>query len=143
MRRRRSATPAVSLGTRSRCHLSTAVVAQSGKQTHHRTNFKPSRASIGQTQDVVVEAVLFVPHSVRADPVHRTGDQHELDRVVRRQFFVGRIVCGELEGDLEHVLTKQGDPSGPVRLFEMASGRQWRAAVEHADIVEPEKPALE
>ena len=49
----------------------------------------------------------------------------------------------ELESDLEHVLAEQGHPGGAVGLLQMASGGQWRAAVENADIVEPEKPALE
>jgi hypothetical protein len=52
-------------------------------------------------------------------------------------------VRGELESDLEHILAEQGDPRGTVGLFQMASGGQWRAAVENADIVEAEKPALE
>ena len=49
----------------------------------------------------------------------------------------------ELESDLEHVLAEQGHPGGAVGLFQIASGGQRRTAVENADIVEAEKPALE
>src|SRR5436189_233520 len=34
-------------------------------------------------------------------------------------------------------------PRGAVRRFETAAGRQWRAAIEDADVIEPEEPALE
>ena len=60
-----------------------------------------------------------------------------------RQLLIGRIVRRELEGDLEHVLGVEGHPRGAVGLLQIAAGRQRRAAVEDADIVEPEKPPFE
>ena len=57
--------------------------------------------------------------------------------------LVGRVVGGELDGDLEHVLAEERHPRGAVGLLEVAAGRQRRAAVEDADVVEPEEAALE
>ena len=49
----------------------------------------------------------------------------------------------ELDRDFEHVLAEQRHPGGAVRLLEMTAGRQRRAAIEYADVVEPEEPAFE
>ena len=49
----------------------------------------------------------------------------------------------QLDRDLEHVLAEQRHPGGAVRLLEVAAGRQRRAAIEDADVVEPEESALE
>ena len=49
----------------------------------------------------------------------------------------------EGERELEHVLAEHRHPRRAVGLLEAAAGRQRRAAVEHADVVEPEEPALE
>ena len=75
--------------------------------------------------------------------VHGAGDQQEMLRELRRQILIGRVVRRELEGDLEHVLAEQRHPGRAVGLLQMAAGRQRRAAVEDADIVEPEKAAFE
>ena len=48
----------------------------------------------------------------------------------------------QLEGDLEHVLAEQRHPSRAIGLFEMTAGRQRRAAIEHADIVQSKEAAL-
>ncbi len=49
----------------------------------------------------------------------------------------------ELDGDLEHVLAVERHPGRAVGLLEVATGRQRRAAVEDADVVEAEESALE
>ena len=49
----------------------------------------------------------------------------------------------QLDGDLEHVLAEERHPGRAVGLLEVAAGRQRRAAVEDADVVEAEEPALE
>ena len=63
----------------------------------------------------------------------------ELERHVR----VLGVVHRELDGDLEHVLAEQRHPGRAVGLLQVAAGRQRRAAVEHADVVEAEEAALE
>ncbi len=50
---------------------------------------------------------------------------------------------GELHRKLQHVLAEQGHPGRAVRLLKVAAGGERRAAVEDADIVQPQKPALE
>ena len=49
----------------------------------------------------------------------------------------------QLGGDFQHVLTEEGHPSGAVGLFEVAAGRQRRAAIEDADVVEAQEATLE
>ena len=56
---------------------------------------------------------------------------------------VDRVVHGEFDGDVEHVLAVQRHPGGAVGLLEVAAGRQRRAAVEDADVVQAEEAALE
>src|SRR5689334_5317857 len=55
----------------------------------------------------------------------------------------GRILLGQLDADLEHVLAEKSHPRGAVCLFEITSGRQRSAAIEHTDVVEAEESALE
>src|SRR6516164_1119133 len=63
----------------------------------------------------------------------------ELEAHVR----IGRLAARQLDGDVEHLLTEERHPGGAVSLLQMASGRQRRAAVENADIVEPQKATIE
>ena len=49
----------------------------------------------------------------------------------------------QLDGDLQHVLAEHRHPRRAVRLLKTAAGRKRRTAVEDADVVQSEKPALE
>src|SRR5215472_5412628 len=62
---------------------------------------------------------------------------------LQRQLFVSRVVPRQLDSDLEHGLGEQRHPRRTVGLIHLAAGWQRRAAVEHPDIIEPEKAALE
>src|SRR5215472_3598911 len=62
---------------------------------------------------------------------------------LQRQLFVSRIVPRQLDSDLEHGLGEQRHPRRTVCLVHLAAGWQRRTAVEHPDIVEPEKAGLE
>ena len=57
--------------------------------------------------------------------------------------LVDVIVLGELERDAHQIERIHRHPAGAVGLVDVAAGRQLRAAVEHADVVEAEKSALE
>ena len=57
--------------------------------------------------------------------------------------LVDLVVARELEGDLHHVEREHGHPAGRVALLERAAAGQAGAAVEHADVVEPEKATRE
>ena len=52
---------------------------------------------------------------------------------------VFRIAQGQLVGDFQHVLGKQGHPRGAVGLFQIAPGRQRSAAIKDANVVEAQK----
>ena len=56
---------------------------------------------------------------------------------------VGRLGQRQLYGDLEHVLAEERHPGGAVGLLQVPAGRQRRAAVEDADVVQPQEAALE
>ena len=114
-----------------------------GEQPHHGAHLQSRGATVGKPKDVVVETILLVPHAVRAGPVHRAADPKELLHELRRQVLIGRIALRQLHADFEHVLTEQRHPGRPVGLFEIAPGRQRRAAVEDANVVEAQEAALE
>jgi len=94
-------------------------------------------------EDVVVETILLVPHAVLADPVHRVAYPKKMLHEFGRQVLIGRIALHQLHADFEHVLTEERHPCSRVGLFEIAPGRQWRAAIEDANVVEAQEAALE
>ena len=71
------------------------------------------------------------------------GDVQEVLHELEDHVLVRRVVRRELDRELEHVLAEQGHPGRAIRLFEVAAGRQWGAAIEHTDVVEAQEPALE
>ena len=72
-----------------------------------------------------------------------SGDEVEVLDELGHHVFVRGVVRGQLHGQLQHVLAEEGHPGRAVRLFEVPAGRQRRAPVEHADVVEAEEAALE
>ena len=56
---------------------------------------------------------------------------------------INRLVLREHDGDLEHVLAEESHPCSAIGLLQIPAGRQRRAAVEHADVVEAQESALE
>ena len=75
--------------------------------------------------------------------VHGGADPQEVLGKLVGEVVVAGVVGRELDGDLEHVLAEHRHPGGAVGLLEVAAGRQLGAAVEDADVVEAEEPALE
>src|SRR5258708_31176554 len=57
--------------------------------------------------------------------------------------FVGWIFFGELQGNRQHVQTEHSHPTRAVGLLEVPAGRERGGAVEYADVVEAQEPALE
>ena len=115
------------------------------QQAHQRPHLQPHGLAVRQPQQVVEEAVLLVPHLVvmLADAVHRVGDPHEVLDELEGDLLVHRVVLGEDQRHLEHALAVERHPRRPVRLLERPARRQLRAAVEDADVVEPEEAAGE
>ena len=60
----------------------------------------------------------------------------------RSALLIGSVVRRQFDGDFEHVLRVEGDPRRAVGLLQITPRGQWRAAVEDADIVEPEKASF-
>ena len=94
---------------------------------------------------VVEEPVLFVPQvdAVAARIAHGAGDFEEVFKELRCDVLVDRPVERQFERDAQQVQRVHRHPRGAVGLFEVTVHRQLRAAVEHADVVEPQEAALE
>ena len=58
------------------------------------------------------------------------------------QILVSRVMQGQLQRDLKHILAKQRHPGRSIRLFQITSGGQRCAAVEDPDIVQAQKTAF-
>ena len=113
------------------------------QQTDERADLETRGTPVRQAQDVVVEAVRFVPHAVLADLVHGRADPQEMLGELEHQVVVAGILGCELDGDLEHVLAEHRHPRGAVGLLEVTAGGERGAAVEDADVVEAEEAAFE
>src|SRR5215468_6687746 len=59
-----------------------------------------------------------------------------------RHVFVGGVLARELQRDGQHVEAVHAHPASCVRLLDVTAGRQRRASVEDADIVEAEEADL-
>ena len=115
-----------------------------GKQTHHGAHFQPLGPAVGQPQHVVEEPVLLVPHPHAFAGAHQgRPDPEEVLDELEGHVRVDRPVHRQLGGDLDHVLAEERHPRGAVGLLEVAAGGERRAAVEDADVVEAQEPALE
>ena len=73
---------------------------------------------------------------------HGVGDIDEVLPEFAGHIFVSRILLGQFQCDRQQVQGVHRHPAGAVGLFDVAAGRQGCAAVEHADVVEPQKSAL-
>src|SRR5207247_3872132 len=60
----------------------------------------------------------------------------------RGDVFIDLVVLRQFERDTHEVERIHRHPARPVGLVDEAAGGQRRAAVEHADVVEAEKPTL-
>ena len=114
------------------------------QQPDHRAHLETLGAAVGQTQHVVEEAVLLVPHPGIVTGVdHRRGDPQIVLDELERHVSVGGLRQCQLRADLQHVLAEERHPCGSVRLLEIPAGWQRRTAIEDADVVEPEEAAFE
>ena len=97
-------------------------------------------------QTVVIEAILFVPEGlvVGTEMVDRLGDVEEILHELRGHGLIRRILSGQLERNAEQVEAVHRHPGRSVRLVNIAAHARGNvAAVEDADVVEPDKTALE
>ncbi len=96
-------------------------------------------------QHVVEELIVVIPQADAfvADIAHGFGDAEEVLEELAGDILVDVIVLGQFQGDAHQVKRVHRHPARPVGLVKVSARRQLGAAVEHADIVEAEKPALE
>src|SRR5205823_6781094 len=103
--------------------------------------FRFSLARLPPSSTLFPYTTLF--RSVHADTIHGSGDPEEVLVEFGGELLVDRVVQRELQRDLQHALTVERHPRRAVGLLEVAACGQRGAAVEDADVVEPEKPPLE
>src|SRR4051794_34785379 len=96
-------------------------------------------------QDVIKETVFFVPKALTISPamIHRPRDVQEVLPELTGDVFVSRVMAGKLDCDGQQVQCVHCHPTRAVGLFDVATGRQWRAAIEYTDVVKPQESALE
>ena len=80
----------------------------------------------------------MLPHAV-----HGGSDVQEMFEELQRHIFVNGVVERQFQGHFEHILAIQGHPGGTVCLLELGAAGQRFTAVEHPDVVQPEKAPLE
>src|ERR1700751_3000505 len=112
------------------------------QQTDHGADFEPRCTAVGKSQDIVVESIFFIPHTIWPHLIHGASDPQEMAPKFDRHVFEGGIVSCQLDADLEHVLAKQRYPRRAVSLLEMATRGQLRAAIEYTDVVQSKKAPL-
>ena len=78
-----------------------------------------------------------------ADVVHGLGDVQEVLEELGGDVLVDGVVQRQLERDAHQVQAVHRHPARAVGLVDVPAGRQRRAAVEDADVVEAEEAALE
>src|SRR2546421_12051265 len=92
----------------------------------------------------VIDAVFFIPEldAVAAEIFHRLSDVNEMFEELACNVFVRGIFFGKFESDGEHIEAIHTHPAGAVGLLEMAASRERRRAIEDADVIEAQEPAL-
>ena len=115
------------------------------QQAHQRAHLEGRGTAVGQMQDIVEEALGVVPEAVSVVPGlgHGIGDAQEVFEQLGGRILVDGVVLGQLQGNLQQRQTVGAHPGGAVRLVDVPAGGQHRAAVEHADVVHSQEPALE
>ena len=94
-------------------------------------------------QHVIIKFVFLVPKAAAAEAIHRRRDPEKVLEEFGRDIFVDVIFRRKLDRDSHQVEGKHSHPTRAVALFEMAAVGKRVVAVEHADVVESEEPALE
>src|SRR5262249_24370494 len=87
--------------------------------------------------------VIPEPDAIIAPVVHRVRDVNEVLPELAGHVFIGRIFTGKFESDGEKIECIHSHPTGAIGLLEVTPGGQWRAAIEHTDVVQAQEAALE
>ena len=113
----------------------------------HRAHLEGLHGAIRQMQHVVEEFVVVVPQTdtalIAADVGHGLRDVQKVLEELGGNVLVHVVVLCELERNAHEIERVHRHPAGAVGLIDVTAGGQLTAAVEHTDIVESEKAALE
>src|SRR4029077_14779059 len=110
-----------------------------------RSDLQRKHASIRQVQDIVVEFVMLVPEAdaAFADIIHCLGNVEEVFKDLSCDILVNGIVLRKFERNPHQVQRIHSHPACAICLIEKSAGRQRRASIEYANVVETKKAALE
>src|SRR4029077_6232201 len=112
------------------------------QQANHRADFQPRRIAIRELQHVVVEPICFVPHAARPSMVHCVCYPEEMLNELHGDILIARSVGSHLDGNLQHVLAEERDPSRAVSLLQVTARWQGSTAIEDADVVQAKETTL-
>ena len=93
-------------------------------------------------QHIVVEFIFFVPETNSSQIVHSGGNAEEMFEKLGRDIFVNVIFTGEFNRNPHQVQRKHSHPTRAIALFKMATVGKGGAAIEYADVIEPEESSL-
>ena len=75
--------------------------------------------------------------------VHGVGDIEEVLPEFAGYILIRRIFARQFEGDRHQVQGVHGHPAGTIGLLDIFASVERLAAIEYADIIQPQKSALE
>src|ERR1700757_1407311 len=101
--------------------------------------------AIRKVKQIVEEPIFAIPHLVMVLPnsIHSIGDPDEMLEETERNVLIHRVVLGQYERDLQHVLAVESHPRRAICLIQVTACRELGTAIEYPDIVEAEKSAGE
>src|SRR5690349_3371593 len=97
-----------------------------------------------QVKNIVKKFVFFVPErdAFAGDIVHGFRNVQEMLKEFQSDIFIGGIVTSQFQRNGEHIEAEHPHPTCAVTLFNVTSGWERSAAVEHADVIQAQKAAL-
>src|SRR6202040_3231702 len=100
---------------------------------------------IGKAQDIIEEAIVFVPQLIvsAAHFLHGRPDVDKLLEEFRGQLRVRAVVVGQFQGNAHQVKTEETHPAGGVGLLQDGATGQVLPAIHHSYVVKPKESALE
>src|ERR1700693_3550417 len=100
---------------------------------------------IGKAQDIIEEAIVFVPQLIVA-AAHFLHGRPDVDKMLEElccQLLIRAIALSQFQGDAHQIKTEETHPASGVGLLKNGATRQLLPAIHHGNVVEPEESAFE
>src|ERR1700693_1188014 len=100
---------------------------------------------IGKAQDIIEEAIVFVPQLVVA-AAHFLHGRPDVDKMLEElcgQLLIRAVVVRQFQGDSHQVKTEEPHPAAGVGLLQDGATGQVLPAIYHSYVVKPKESALE